>query len=493
MLFNSFAFLLFFPIVTVIYFLLPNRAKQIWLLGASYFFYMCWNAKYVLLLLFSTLVTYGSGLLMDDVEKQSLEEKKKQTQKKWVVALSFTLNILILFFFKYYNFFLSVLERLFALAHVQLHIPTLDVLLPVGISFYIFQALSYTMDVYRHEIPAEKNFIHYALFVSFFPQLVAGPIERSKNLIHQVKNPRPFDYDRAKDGFALMIWGYFLKLVIADRAALLIDTVYGDIMSYPGWYLVVATVLFAVQIYSDFAGYSTIAIGAAKILGMDLMENFNVPYYSTSVSEFWRRWHISLSSWFRDYLYIPLGGSRKGTLRKYFNLMIVFLVSGLWHGASLSFVVWGGLNGLYQIIEDLLKRGWNTLVGKPIQGLSLLKVILTFVLIDLSWVFFRASRIQDAIWIFKSMFTANNFHIFQDGSIYQCGLNEKNFWLLGMSILLLGIVDLMKKKGITIRSALLKQPYLVRCAVLIFAICFVLIFGIWGTGYDTAGFIYFQF
>ena len=315
MLFNSVGFLVFFPIVLLVYFVIPKKVKQLWLLAASYYFYMCWNAKYAILIFTSTAITYASGLLLEKVKKMEADAVKKRRYKKTVVALSFVSNLGILCYFKYANFILFNLTKIFALMHISLSAPTVDVILPVGISFYTFQALSYTMDVYRDEIYAERNFFQYALFVSFFPQLVAGPIERSKNLLKQLAEPKKFDYDMAREGFLLMLWGFFLKLVVADRIAVFVDTVYGDYTTYGGYYLIVATVLFAVQIYCDFSGYSTIAMGAAMFLGIRLMENFNAPYLSRSVGEFWRNWHISLTSWFKDYLYIPLGGSRKGTVR----------------------------------------------------------------------------------------------------------------------------------------------------------------------------------
>lgn len=336
MLFNSIDFLIFLPIVVLIYFLIPDKIKSLWLLIASYYFYMCWNAKYALLLLFSTVITYASGLLIERFKRKYVR------YKKYILIFSLAANLALLFYFKYINFAFDILRSVFEGMHIQLNVPKFDIVLPVGISFYIFQALGYTIDVYRDEIYAEKNFLKYALFVSFFPQLVAGPIERSKNLLCQLATPKKFKFEEAREGLLLMLWGFFLKIVLADRIAIFVDTVYGDYTTYAGYYLILATVLFAFQIYCDFAGYSTIAIGVAKILGITLMENFKSPYLSTSVAEFWRNWHISLTSWFKDYLYIPLGGSRKGKFRKYLNKMIVFLLSGLWHGASMSFVVWGG-------------------------------------------------------------------------------------------------------------------------------------------------------
>lgn len=356
MLFNSFEFLLFFPLVSIVYFLIPHKIRYIWLLLTSYFFYMNWNAKYALLLFGSTFITYVAGIMIARFEKQEIEAERKTRYKKVCVAISFILNLSILAIFKYANFTIDTLNVLLEKLHLQMNIPNWNILLPVGISFYIFQALSYTMDVYRGEIEPQKNLAKYALFVSFFPQLVAGPIERSKNLLKQIDEVHTFDYRRMTSGLLLMIWGYFLKLMIADRIALLVDTVYGNYTTYGGYYLIVASLLFAVQIYCDFGGYSTIAMGVAEVMGFRLMDNFNCPYYSRSVSEFWRRWHISLSSWFKDYLYIPLGGNRKGKIRKYLNLLIVFSVSGLWHGAEWTFVIWGTLNGLYQIIGAELAK-----------------------------------------------------------------------------------------------------------------------------------------
>jgi len=346
MLFNSYNFLIFFPIVTLVYFLIPHRIRYIWLLIASYYFYMCWNAKYALILLFSTFVTYISGILIS--KANNIEEKRKSIKlKKTFVALSFILNLSILFLYKYFDFAVENINGILSCLNMQILKPSFDLILPVGISFYIFQALSYTVDVYRKDVKPEKNFLKYALFVSFFPQLVAGPIERSKNLISQIHEKHYFDGQRVKDGLLLMIWGGFQKIVIADRVAIVVDEVFNYFPMYGGMYVVVAVILFAIQIYCDFNGYSTIAIGAAKVMGFELMENFNAPYFSQSVSEFWRRWHISLSSWFKDYLYIPLGGNRKGRSRKYINLMIVFIVSGLWHGAEWTFVIWGLLNRMF--------------------------------------------------------------------------------------------------------------------------------------------------
>lgn len=490
MLFNSAHFIVFFPIVILVYYVLPQRGRYLWLLAASYYFYMSWNPKYIVLLLFSTAVTYASGRL--------LAAAKNTTRRKLIVAASFILNLGVLFYFKYVGMAADILVRVLGKLHIYLTIPSFDVVLPVGISFFTFQALSYTVDVYRGEIYAEKNFFRYALYVSFFPQLVAGPIERSKNLLKQLAVPKTFEFERAREGIFLMLWGYFLKLVLADRIAIVVNTVYNNHTEYQGWYFIVATVLFAFQIYCDFAGYSTIAIGAAKILGVRLMENFDAPYTAQSVAEFWRRWHISLTSWFRDYLYIPLGGNRKGKLRKNANRLIVFLASGLWHGASIHFVVWGGINGLYQIIGETLMPVRECLIrlfrlNPDSFGFRLYRTLVTFVLVDLSWVYFRAEGFRAANTIVRSMVTAKNPWVLFDGSLYTLGLDGPNFRLMIVSIFILLAADIAKRCGITIREKIIEQDYLFRWVFIACAVVFILLFGVWGPGYSAANFIYFQF
>jgi D-alanyl-lipoteichoic acid acyltransferase DltB (MBOAT superfamily) len=498
MVFTSSQFLIFLPVVVGIYYIVPKKIKNLWLLAASYYFYMCWNAVYILLILFSTIVTYVSGILMEKINRSELEKERCAFYKKLCVAGSFVLNLSLLFFFKYMNWGIEMVNQLFVGLHIAVNVPAFDILLPVGISFYTFQALGYTVDVYRGDIRAEKNFFQYALFVSFFPQLVAGPIERSGNLLKQLAEPKKASFDNLRDGVLLMLWGYFLKVVLADRIAFFVDTVYGDIETYTGAYLIVATLLFAVQIYCDFAGYSTIAMGAAKLLGIRLMENFNVPYLSLSVAEFWRRWHISMSGWFRDYLYIPLGGNRKGKLRKYINLLITFGVSGLWHGANWTYVLWGLLNGGFQIIGDLLRPVRQRLsVLFEIKPDSLshkgLKVVTTFFLIDFTWIFFRASTVREAFRIIKRMITVHNFWIFVDDSIYACGLDRSNFGLMLCGIFLLFLADLCKYKGIRLREVIAEQDYWAQCLIVVMTLVSILLFGIWGVKYDASSFIYFQF
>ena len=498
MLFNSIEFLIFFPLVVLVYYMIPKRIKHLWLLVASYYFYMSWNAKYALLILTSTFITYISGLLIDKTRTASWSTDRKNMFSKLIVFASLTSNLGILFFFKYFNFAVDSIVNICNIFNIKITpLPHFDIVLPVGISFYTFQALSYTIDVYRGDIYAENNFFRYALFVSFFPQLVAGPIERSKNLLKQLAVPKAFSFNNARDGLLLMLWGYFLKIVLADRIAIFVDTIYGNYSVYPGVYLIIATVLFSIQIYCDFSGYSTIAMGAAKILGIDLMKNFDAPYLSTSVADFWRQWHISLTSWFKDYLYIPLGGSRKGKLRKYINKMIVFLISGLWHGASWSFVVWGGLNGIYQVLGEILqpfRDKVNRILRLDRDSLShkLFCGFCTFILVDFSWIFFRTD-ITSAIEVIKSIFTAKNFWILFDGSLYNCGLPEKDFRLMLIAIFVLVFSDICMRKQIVVRDVIQKQEYWFRWLFIAFAVIAILTFGIWGPNYNAANFIYFQF
>ncbi|MCI8464151.1 MAG: MBOAT family protein [Lachnospiraceae bacterium] len=500
MLFNSVSFLIFFPIVVLIYFFIPQRVKYLWLLGASYFFYMSWNPRYALLILASTVTTWGSALLLSKCGKWFT--RHPQRAEKWCLAGCAALNLGILFFFKYYVFTVESIEKLFSLMGVSVKVPVVDVLLPVGISFYTFQALGYIIDVYRREIPAEKNLLRYALFISFFPQLVAGPIERSKNLMYQIYQPHVFDFQRVKGGLLLMGWGFFQKLVIADRIAILVNDVYGNYHVYSGLQILLATMLFAFQIYCDFAGYSDIAIGAARVMGFTLTKNFKSPYFATTVSDFWRSWHISLTTWFRDYVYIPLGGNRCGKWKKYRNLLLTFAVSGLWHGAGWNFVVWGALNGLYQAAGDLTLPVRTRLqqrlhIRTQCGSYRLLQGIITFGLVDFTWLFFRAESFTTALrMLWHGINNIGLFSFFNPDTllgIQTMALSEKNFFvmLLGLAVLLL--VDYKKKQNVDFKGTLARQNIWFRWLVYYGLIFVVLIFGIYGPEYDASTFIYFQF
>lgn len=426
MLFNSLEFLLFFPVVVFTYFLIPRRIKYIWLLFSSYFFYMSWSPRYTVLIIISTIITFASGLWMNRVTAKS--------GRKLIVAVSVISNLTILTVFKYADFILHSLDRLVECFGTGGSIwgNRLNLLLPVGISFYTFQAIGYIIDVYRGKVRAEHNFFKYALFVSFFPQLVAGPIERSDNLLRQIDNipnVKLFDYVRITNGLIYMLYGYFLKMVIADRVSLLVDTVFDAWYLYGTVELVTGAIGFAIQIYCDFSSYSTIAIGAAQVMGFKLIENFNAPYSACSIKEFWRRWHISLSTWFRDYLYIPLGGSRCSVGRKHINLMITFLASGLWHGANWTYIIWGGIHGLYQILGEILRPAKNKIyphIGIRVDSISYKvgQVIVTFLLTDFAWIFFRAENIGMAIGYISNIFKRWNPWAISDKSLYSIGLSN---------------------------------------------------------------------
>ena len=400
MLFNSLHFLLFFPIVVALFFVLPQKIRWALLLIASYYFYMCWKIEYIFLIIISTLIDYYSS-------NQMSKTLQKTTRKKWLI-LSIITNLGLLLSFKYFNFISENIRLLFNQFNIFYETPVFNLLLPVGISFYTFQTLSYTIDVYNGKTPAAKHLGIFAVYVSFFPQLVAGPIERSHRLLPQFFQKHKFKYERVKAGLQQMMWGFFKKIVIADRLAIIVDGIYNNPYDYSGFALLLGTLFFTFQIYCDFSGYSDIAIGAAKVMGFELMENFKRPYFSKSISEFWRRWHISLSTWFRDYLYIPLGGNRVLKWRWYYNLFITFLVSGLWHGANWTFIVWGALHGLYLIVAIIAKKPKKYIID--VLGLKgsfiykLWQVGITFVLVLFAWIFFRANSINDALYIIQHMF-----------------------------------------------------------------------------------------
>jgi D-alanyl-lipoteichoic acid acyltransferase DltB (MBOAT superfamily) len=413
------------------------------------------------------------------------------------VALSFSSNLAILFFFKYFDFTVLNLNRVLSFIGVQALNPSFDVLLPVGISFYTFQALSYTMDVYRGEIYAEKNIAKYALFVSFFPQLGAGPIERSKNLLIQINERHYFDYDRIKNGLLLMVAGFFKKLVVADRTAVLVNHVFDNYQNYAGFQIAVGVIMFAFQIYCDFSAYSDIAKGAAQVMGFRLIDNFEQPYFALSIRGFWKRWHISLSTWFRDYLYIPLGGNRCSALKKYRNLMITFLVSGLWHGASWNFLAWGGIHGAYQIIGETTKplkaKIYNKLkVNTKVFSFKLGKMLTTFILVNFAWIFFRAPSARTALSIIQRLFAAFNPYIFFDDSLYTLGLAQREFHIAVVSIVILLCFDYFNRRH-NVFEKLSQQNIIFRWIVYYTAVMSLLIFGIYGTDYVQTQFIYFQF
>ena len=487
MLFNSLKFALFFPCVTAGYFVLPHRLRNLWLLGCSYLFYMCWNPRYALLMLASTAVTWAAGMAMKNAGK---------ARKKRVLALAVALNLAILFLFKYAGF---VLDNINAVRHalgLQSVFTGFQLLLPVGISFYIFQAVGYAADVYRGEVEPETSFLRYALFVSFFPQLVAGPIERSRNMLPQFREVHHFDYQRFRSGLVQMLWGYIQKLVIADRLALLVDGVYANLAQQGTVSLLFAAVFFAVQLYCDFSSYSDIAIGAARIMGFDLMRNFNSPYLSLSLGEFWNRWHISLSTWLRDNVYIPLGGNRKGTLRTCLNLLAVFLVSGIWHGAAWTYVVWGGLHGLW-MAASRLSQNLRTSVCKALhidrQGKlhRFLCWLLTFVFVSGALVIFRADSLSQAMQFYRGLLHWSAMPFV--GGFEALGMDRADFVVSCLAVAALFVCDWLRCKKGPLTPQLLAKPVALQWAVLLAGILLVVVFGMYGEGYVEKPFIYFQF
>lgn len=388
MLFNSFAFAVFLPVVFVLYWALPHKFRWVLMLVASYYFYMSWNAKYVALIATTTFVSYICAIL--------IEKTEKKIYKRLYLIGTLVVSLGILYMFKYFDFSMDLIERF-----IPITAPRYSFLLPVGISFYTFQTLSYVIDVYKGEVKAEKNLGIYATFVSFFPQLVAGPIERTSNLMPQINSEKEFNYESAKYGVRLALWGLFKKMVIADNLAVWVDQVYGNTSLFEGCSLAVAAFFFSIQIYCDFSGYSDIARGTAKLLNIDLMENFRSPYFSASIKEFWSRWHISLSTWFRDYVYIPLGGNKVSKGRNIINYMITFLVSGLWHGANLTFAIWGGIHGTGQVCE----RAFSVGKQEKRDVYWIIRVICIFFFVSMTWVFFRASSINEALYLLRHSLT----------------------------------------------------------------------------------------
>ena len=491
MLFNSFHFLVFFPVVTTLFFLLPHRIRWGLLLLASCYFYMVFKPEYILILAFTILVDYYAGIWIADASGR---------RRRWFLILSIFANIGILAFFKYYNFLNDSLTAILGWSGATNPIPVLDILLPIGLSFHIFQSLSYTIEVYRGHQEPERHFGYYALYVMFYPQLVAGPIERPQNILHQLHEPQVLDYARMVSGLQLMAWGFFKKVVIADRLSAFVAGPYAAPELYPGISLSLATIAFAFQIYCDFSGYSDIAIGAAQVMGIRLMTNFRQPYFSRSIAEFWKRWHISLSTWFRDYVYISMGGNRVSPPRWYFNLFITFLVSGLWHGAAWTFVIWGGLNGVYLIVGVLKDRwldSWRK--GSPGRSPGFFErwraVLVTFALTCVAWVFFRAESLSDAWLILRKLPTglgALPSQLADRGFIRQylmLGQGREDVVVVTLALVVLFGVEVWQQRE-SVRGRVAGWPPVVRYALYYGAVAAILLFGAFN---QSQNFIYFQF
>ncbi len=476
MIFNSFHFIYFFIIVTSLYFTLPHRQRWLLLLLSSCYFYMAFVPIYILILGFTIVVDYFAGIYIENAQGK---------RRKLFLIYSLVANIGILCIFKYYNFINTNFSYLLHGFGITNPIPYLSILLPIGLSFHTFQAMSYTIEVYRGNQKAERHFGIYALYVMFFPQLVTGPIERPQNLLHQFREKHHFDNDRVFEGLKLMIWGLFKKLVIADRLGIYVNGAYNYVDQQDGMTLLLATIFFSFQVYCDFSGYSDIAIGTAKVLGFDLMTNFRRPIFAKSTGEFWKRWHISLSTWFKDYLYFPMGGNKGSVPRWYFNLMVVFLISGLWHGANWTYIIWGGINGFYLVFAIMTKKyreKFNTLTGiKKLPRLHLFfQIIITFLLITFSRIFFRSQSVEDALIVIKKILTFK-------GSIFNDGTAILLYSFFAISFLL--AVEFKKEfyKGSFTLSH--HTNFWVRNSYYSLLVILIILFGV----FDGGQFIYFQF
>ena len=489
MLFNSIEFAVFFPVVTALYFALPHRWRWCLLLVSSCIFYMAFIPYYIAILGVTIVIDYVAGLWVSD-------PRLSNGQRKSVLTASVVSTCLVLFVFKYFNFANANLAALARTLHWNYPVAALAVALPIGLSFHTFQSLSYVIEVYRGQQAPERNFGIYALYVMFYPQLVAGPIERPQNLLHQFRQPHVFEYGRVTNGLKLMLWGLFKKVVIADRVAIAVNQVYHAPQDYTGLPLILATVFFALQIYCDFSGYSDMAIGAAQVMGFRLMDNFNRPYFAKSIAEFWKRWHISLSTWFRDYFYIPLGGNRVSRGRWQANLFLTFLVSGLWHGANWTYIIWGGLNGLYLVVS-LRTEQWRQ---RLVTGLGLRRwpfayrcgrVAITFALVCFAWIFFRAASLADAWHVATHLFLNLGWpasvrdlrQLFQ-----QVGLDWFDAVVACGAIALMETVHLIQRHR-HVRQLLAEWPAAARWGVYYALLLGVIFFGV----FDRREFIYFQF
>jgi alginate O-acetyltransferase complex protein AlgI len=488
MLFNSLHFLVFFIVVTTTFFVLPHKYRWFLLLSSSCYFYMAFVPIYILILGFTIVIDYFAGIFLENTQGK---------RKKFFLIASLVANIGVLAVFKYYNFLNDNLGTLLYGMGYHNPIPYLSILLPIGLSFHTFQAMSYTIEVYRGKQKAERHFGIYSLYVMFYPQLVAGPIERPQNLLHQFYEKHSFDYGRVTDGLKLMAWGLFKKVVIADRLATVVDSVYNNPLEHTGLGLIIATIFFSFQIFCDFSGYSDMAIGAAQVMGFKLMKNFDRPYHSRSIHEFWGRWHISLSTWFRDYLYISIGGNRVSIPRWYLNLFIVFLISGLWHGANWTFVIWGALHGFYLVFALLTKNARSIVADRiGINRLprlkNLLQTAITFTLATFAWIFFRANSVSDAFYIIKHSVTdlySNASDILHRVPLdLKLGLSTFEISIGVAAILSMELIHIMQNKY-RMRDWINSKPLYIRWGIYHIAFLIIAFIGI----FEKRQFIYFQF
>lgn len=481
--FTSLQFLLFLPVVLLIYFIIPGRLRISWLLLASWGFYAKFKPVYLLVLLFVTGVSYLAALQLDKFGKETAGQQKNQ-KTKWLLLTTVVILSAILILFKYAGAF------------------SVSLVIPVGISYFTFQIISYLVDVYQGKTGAEKNFINYAFYVAFFPKIISGPIERAESFLTQVRacsSRKLWNGEQVRDGLALILWGFFQKLVIADRLAVFTGEIFGDYQSFGSVELWIGAIAFYIQLYTDFAGCIDMARGMAKIMGFTLSENFRAPFFAKSIREYWSRWHISLSTWLRDYIYIPLGGSRQGTGRKYVNLLITFFISGAWHGSSWNFVLWGILHAVYQIAEyvtapwiDKINAGLHTKTNS--FSYKLMQTVKCWLLVCIAYIFFKVPTAMDGLRYLKRMITSWNPWVLFDGSLYTHGVSERYFEVLVIAVLVLLLVDWIKyKKSMEIDTWLSQQCIWFRWGTMLMLLMAVIILGAYGPAYEAANFIYFQF
>lgn len=483
----SIYFLIFLAGVALVEYLLPQKVRPYWLLIADIVFYASYKISALAVIILGIIISYTAGRLIDS----------KPEKGKSVLAVSIVILVASLSYFKYTGLIGSTVRDIQELITGSSNFRLESLLVPLGISYFILQMIGYEVDVYRKKISAQVSIVSYALFVSFFPTVVSGPIERAGNMISQYENLPDFDEDNIRKGILQIIWGFFLKMIVADRIAVLVNTVNSDPVAYRGTVVFIIALLYPFQIYTDFGGYSNIAIGSARILGIKVMDNFNAPFLATSVAETWRRWHISLSTWFRDYVYIPLGGNRKGKTRKYVNLLITFFVSGLWHGAAWTYAVWGLINGLFQVIGMILMPIRNKLVeafniDRDSFSHRLYKIASTFLLFSFAVIFFGQNTFSGAILVIKNIWQFTPW-VLTDGTFYKLGLDRPNFNLMLMGLSLMVIADVLKYKGYDMPAIISRQSLWIRWCIYIGAIVLISVCGVWGHGYDATSFIYVQF
>lgn len=499
MIFNSLQFASFFIVFLAVLFVLPRRIRVWWILLASLYFYSSGSEENLVYLLSATFVTWISAFVIDLIPVQGLKTKILRIILLWEALI---LDFGMLIYFKYTNFIMETLGNSIPEGISNYFSNSSELILPIGISFFIFTNTAYLFDVYSGKTKAERNPLYYVLFASFFPSIMSGPIERADRLLPQLRNywkVKLFNSENIIAGFSLIIWGLFTKMVIADRIAMVVENVYSHYYVYGSVELFLASVGYSIQIYCDFMSYSTIALGCAKMMGIDIFDNFDAPYTAESIKEFWRRWHISLSTWLKDYVYIPLGGSRCSRFRKCINILITFLVSGIWHGAGLNFIIWGAIHGILQVIGDLVApvRNWfykKTNAKTDGLGYHLTRTLITFLLVNFAWIFFKVSDYRVAIDIISRIFTKPDLWVLFDDSLYTLGLDRREFNIFFIAFLALVLVDWIKnKKKQNFGVFMNEQPWYFRWVVLIVLIFAILTFGIYGPGFDKAGFIYFDF